>query len=69
LAKNGNCIFAVLVVLNEVGDIHGHLVNAGIVELFNVVEGPFVLLRHKVDGDSFTTKSTATANSEKLIRT
>ena len=51
--------------LDEVGDVHGHLVDAGVVELFDVVEGPLVLVSHKVDGDALSAETTAAADPAK----
>ena len=51
--------------LNEVGDVHGHLVDAGVVELFDVVEGSLVLVSHKVNGDALSAETTAAADPEK----
>jgi hypothetical protein len=49
--------------LDEVGDVEGHLVNVGVVELFNVLEGADILLGHEVDGNSLTTKTSSTSNT------
>ena len=46
--------------LNEVGDVHRHFVNLGVVELLDVLKIAFVLLGDKVDGHSFTTETTST---------
>ena len=53
--------------LDEVGDVHWHLVNASVVELFNVVEGAFVIVCDKVDGDALATKSPAASNSVEIV--
>ena len=50
--------------LNEVGDVHRHFVNLGVVELLDVFQVTPVLLRDKVDGDAFTTETTTTSDSE-----
>ena len=57
--------------LDEVGDVHGHLVDAGVVELFDVVEGPLVLVSHKVDGDALSAETTAAADpaKRKIVKT
>ena len=51
--------------LNEVGDVHRHFVNLGVVELLDVLKIAFVLLGDKVDGHSFTTETTSTPDPEK----
>ena len=51
--------------LDEVSDVHGHLVDAGVVELFDVVEGPLVLVSHKVDGNALSAETTAAADPAK----
>ncbi len=48
--------------LNQVGHVHGHLVNPGVVELLNVVQRALVLLSDKVDGDSLTAESSASTD-------
>ena len=52
-------------VLDEVSNVHGHLVDAGVVELFDVVEGSLVLVSHKVDGDALSAETTAAADPAK----
>ena len=49
--------------LEEVSHVHGHLLDGGVVKLLNVVQRASVVLRHKVDGHAFTTKSSTTTNS------
>ena len=51
-------------VLDQVCHIHGHFVNARVVELLDVVQRPLVLVSHEVDGHTFATESTATTDSE-----
>ena len=41
--------------LDEVGDVHGHLLNLGVVELLDVAEDAHVVLNDEVDGDTLTT--------------
>ena len=52
--------------LDEVCDVHWHLVDASVIELFNVVESAFVIICDKVDGDALATKSPAASNPEKI---
>ena len=51
--------------LNEVGHVHGHLLNGSIVELLDIAQGADVLFRHEIDSNAFTAKSSTTANSER----
>jgi len=53
--------------LNEVGDVHRHFVNLGVVELLDVLKIAFVLLGDKVDGHSFTTETTSTPDPVDVI--
>ena len=48
--------------LDEVGDVHGHLVHASVVELFYVAEGALVVVGDEVDGDSLAAESAASTN-------
>ena len=56
------CVVAASRGLNEVGDVHGHLVDLGVVELLDVLQIPLVLFGDKVDGDALTTESTSTTD-------
>ena len=55
-------VVQVVVVLNEVGNVHGHLVDASVVEFLDVVKRTFVLISHEVDGDTFATESPTTTD-------
>jgi hypothetical protein len=35
--------------LKQVGHIHGHLLNSGVVESLNLTKRPYVIVGHKVD--------------------
>lgn len=48
--------------LDQVSDIHWHLLDLSVVELFNVLQGSLVLLGNEVDGSSFTSESTTSTN-------
>lgn len=48
--------------LNEIGDVHGHLLHVGVVEGLDVFHGPFVLLVDQIDGHPLPTKSAAPAD-------
>ena len=52
--------------LDEVGHIHGHLIDTSVVEFFNIVQSTFILVSNKIDGNAFTAKATTTADSENL---
>ena len=49
--------------LDEVGDVHGHLVDAGVVELLDVVEGALVVVGDEVDGHSLAAETASTTDS------
>ena len=51
------------ILLNQVSNVHGHLVNLCVVEFFNVIEGTFVIIGDEVDCNSFTAKSSTTSDS------
>ena len=55
-------VVEVVVVLNEVGNVHGHLVDASVVEFLDIVKRTFVFISHKVDGDTLATESTTTTD-------
>lgn len=53
--------------LDEVSDVHGHLVDAGVVELLNVVQCALVFVSHEVDGNALTAKPTASADPVDVV--
>lgn len=53
--------------LDQVGDIHRHFNNAGVVELLNVLEGALVILCHKVNCHTLTTESATTTNPVDVV--
>lgn len=55
--------------LNKIGNILGHLVDLGVVEGLNVVQGSLVLVGHEIDGHTFTTESTTTTDSVNVVLT
>jgi len=61
------CVVAASRGLDEVGDVHGHLVDLGVVELLDVLQIPLVLFGDKVDGDALTTESTSTTDSVDVV--
>ena len=50
--------------LDEVSDVHGHLVDAGVVEFLDVVQNEFVLVSHEVDGHALAAETTSTTDPE-----
>ena len=48
--------------LDEVGDVHGHLVDASVVELLDVAEGALVVVGDEVDGDALAAESAASTD-------
>lgn len=48
--------------LDEISDIHRHLLHLGVVERLNVLQRSAVLARHKVYGHSFPAKSPSTTD-------
>lgn len=55
--------------LDEVSHVHGHSLNCSIVVLFNVPQHAPILLSDEVDGHTFTTKTTTTADSVDVVFT
>jgi len=53
--------------LNEVSNIHGHLVNLGVVVLLDVGHHSLVLFSHKVDRNSLTTETSGATNSVNVV--
>ena len=52
-----------LLSLDEVSDVHGHLVDARVVELLDVVQRSLVVVSHEVDGDALATEAASAADS------
>jgi hypothetical protein len=50
--------------LDEVSDVHGHLVDAGVVEFLDVVQSAFVLVSHEVDGHAQAAETASMTNPE-----
>ena len=48
--------------LDEVGNVHRHLVNLRVVKLLNVLEVPLVVVCHKVDSHSLPAETAAATN-------
>ena len=51
--------------LNQVGNVHRHLLNLSVVESLDIFQCATVVDSHEVDRDAFATESTASTNSEK----
>lgn len=47
---------------NEIGHVHGHLINLSVVELLNILQHALVFTSYEVDGYSFAAKSATTTN-------
>ena len=62
--KGGVVLVVALAGLDEVGDVHGHLVDARVVELLDVVQRPLVVVRHEVDGNALAAETATTADPE-----
>ena len=48
--------------LDEVSDVHGHLVHLGIVKLLYVFQGTLVVPSDEVDGHSLSAKTSTTTD-------
>lgn len=55
--------------LDEVGNVHGHLLNLGAVELLNLTHHADVLSGDEVDGDTLSAETTTTTNSVNVVLT
>ena len=51
--------------LDEIGNIHGHLINGGVVELFNVTKNAHIFTCYKVNGNTLAAKATTTPNPKR----
>jgi len=56
-------VFTYFLALDKVGDVHGHLLDLGVVELLDLAEHGNVLTADKVDGNTLATETTATTNA------
>ena len=52
---------------DEVCDVAWQLLNGRVVELLDILQHPLVLLGHKVDGDSLSSKTSTTANTVEVV--
>ena len=52
-------------VLDEVSNVHGHLVDACVVEFFYVVKGAFVVVSHEVHRYTLTAETTTSADPKR----
>lgn len=48
--------------LNKIGDVHGHLVDDGVVKCLNVFHDPHVVAGQQVDGHALPAESAAATN-------
>jgi hypothetical protein len=53
--------------LDQVGDVHRHLVDASVVELFYVVQRALIVVSDKVDGDALAAKTAAATDSVDVV--
>lgn len=51
--------------LDKISNIHGHLLNGGVVECLNVPQDPLVLVSHHVNGYSLPAKTATPTNPER----
>lgn len=56
-----------LTCLDQIGNVAGQLLNSGIVKLLDILQHPLVLLGDKVDGNSLSSKTTATTDTVKVV--
>ena len=62
-AVSSSFVFSLLLgCLDEVCHVHGHLVDASVVELLDVVQRALVVVRHEVDGHALATETATTAD-------
>ena len=57
----------VTISLEQIGNIHGHLLNGGVVEGLNVHKRSLVLLSHEVDGSTLTSESTTATDTMDVV--
>lgn len=57
------------VVLDEVGNVHGHLLDLSAVELLNLTHHANVVSSDKVDGDTLSAETTTTADTVNVVLT
>merc|ERR1712166_916432 len=55
--------------LDEVSDVHGHLLNLCVVELLNVAEHTHILGHDEVDRDTLATESAGATNAVNVVLT
>merc|ERR1712002_382612 len=53
--------------LNQVSNVHGHLVNLCVVEFFNVLKRSLVIVCYKVDSNSLSTKSSSSTDPVNVV--
>ena len=49
--------------LDQIGDVHGHLLDLGVVELLDLAERAHVLAREEVDCDALAAKAATAADA------
>mmetsp|Transcript_27262 Transcript_27262/g.80176 ORF Transcript_27262/g.80176 Transcript_27262/m.80176 type:complete len:208 (-) Transcript_27262:727-1350(-) len=61
------CGNGVLSSLDEVGHVHGHLLDVRVVELLDLAEGAHVLRSHEVDGDTLAAEAARAADAVDVV--
>mmetsp|Transcript_20120 Transcript_20120/g.44381 ORF Transcript_20120/g.44381 Transcript_20120/m.44381 type:complete len:227 (+) Transcript_20120:61-741(+) len=52
---------------NQVSNVCWHLLNLSVVELFDVLHGPHIVVCHEIDGNTLSTKSAASTNPMEVV--
>jgi len=53
--------------LDQISHVHWHLFDGGIIEGLNLTHRTNIVVRHEVDGDTFTTEATRTADTVDVV--
>merc|ERR1719348_662131 len=53
--------------LNEICNIHWHLLDLRMVELLDVLHSAYVVVGHEIDRDTFSTKSSRAADAVQVV--
>ena len=51
--------------LDQISDVHGHLLNSCVIKLLNIFKYSLVISRNEVNSNTLTTETTTTSNSVK----
>ena len=55
--------------LDEVGNVHGHLLDLSTVELFDLAHHANIVLGNEVDGNTLSSEATTTADAMNVVLT